>query len=80
MFLKIKVTSEYKNIANEIYHAFIVLFVGHIVMSMHYHGKAPPSLGLSGSLFNDGFIITLASLYLGIFAYELVFKKLVVFI
>mgnify|MGYP006076654085 CR=1 FL=1 len=80
MFLKIKVTSEYKNIANDIYHAFIVLFVMHIVMSMHYNGKAPPSLGLSGGLFNDGFIITLSSLYLGIFAYELVFKKLVVFI
>ena len=45
-----------------------------------HNGKIPPSLGVSGKLFNDDFIVAVGSLYLGIFAYELVFKKLVQFV
>ena len=80
MFLKIKVDPEYKQISNDAYHVFVILFTMHIVLSLHYNGKAPPSLGLSGKMFNDDILITIGSLYLGIFAYELVFKKLVQFV
>ena len=80
MFLKINVSPEYKQISNDAYHAFIILFTMHVVLSLHYNGKIPPSLGVSGKLFNDDFIVAVGSLYLGIFAYELVFKKLVQFV
>lgn len=80
MFVKIPIKKEYESLANNLYLIFTTIFVFHLILSSHYGKRQPASFGLAGEFLNDDFTITLGALFLSLLAYELVFKKLVIFV